>query len=89
MPKRHPEEINPEARPRIYINFNRPIMDHRTIQILLDTLAAEKMVTGSAVSGAVEDLQKLRYLCEDIIALYKKGEHDRALQGIHTLMLVL
>jgi hypothetical protein len=47
------------------------------------------MVRGEAVEGVVDDLMKLRYLCENIIDYYNQGEQEEALKGLEMLSRVL
>ena len=78
-----------QTKPHIHINFNRKVLDYKTLQAIKDTLLAQGMVTGTAIEGVVDDLTKLRYLCDAIVEAYNKGDTNKALQGINTLKLVL
>lgn len=76
-------------RPRLRINFNRKILSHKTLQSLKDALDSQGQLRGEAVEGVVDDLIKLRYLCENIVAVYDQGDKEKALEGIETLKLVI
>jgi hypothetical protein len=86
--KRNPTPIT-EPKPKIAINFNRKILDHKTLQTLKDTLASQGMVSGQAIDAVVDDLIKLRYLCENVVDVYIQGNKDNALRGLEMLRLVL
>jgi len=89
MLKRNSRSNPPKKRPRIAINFNRKILSHATLQNLKDTLNAQTMVRGEAIEGVVDDLMKLRYLCENIVDLYDQDRKEEALQGLEMLRMVI
>lgn len=78
-----------EKRPRININFNRKILAHGTLQTLKDTLDAQGQIKGEAVEGVIEDLQKLRYLCEEIVLAYNNGDITKIQKAVELLRMVI
>lgn len=88
MIKRSPQQAK-APRDRLHINFNRKILGQDTLRVLKDTLATQGSVRGDAVVGVIEDLIKLRHLCENIIDTYEEGDKENALKGLDTLKLIL
>jgi hypothetical protein len=46
-------------------------------------------VRGEAIEGVIDDLIKLRYLCENIVLAYNEGNKDKALEGIELLRVII
>jgi len=78
-----------DSRPRLRINFNRKVLTHATLKSLKDALEAQGQVRGEAISGVIDDLMKLRYLCEEITNAHKAGNNKQVQHGIEMLKLVL
>jgi len=86
--KRNPK-VSRTPKPKLAINFNRKILDYQTLQALKDTLSIQGAVRGEAISGVIDDLMKLRHLCEEATKLYRKGDNDKALKAIELMNLIL
>lgn len=82
-------ENKPIEKPEILINFNRKILGYDTMQTLKDTLASQGMISGSAITGVIDDLLKLRYLCEAIVEAQKNGDAEDVQQAVEILGLVI
>lgn len=90
--KRTGETISPqnfEGRNLRPINFNRKILSHSTLSALRDTVASQGMLTGTAVEGVIDDLEKLRYLCEEINIAFSRGDIPKTLEAVELLRLIL
>ena len=87
MLKRNPPKK--EKRERLAINFNRKILGRSTLNTLKDAIDVNGSLRGDAIIGVVEDLIKLRYLCENIVDLYNQGNKEAALEGLEMLRLIL
>jgi hypothetical protein len=88
MTKRSPQEAR-APRDRLHINFNRKIMSQATLTTLVNAIATHGSVRGDAVTNVIEDLRKLRHLCENIVETYESGDRENALRGLEALRLIL
>lgn len=76
-------------RDRLHINFSRKILSRATLKTLRDSIDVNGSLRGDAIVGVVDDLIKLRYLCENIVEFHQDGNNESALQGIEMLRLVI
>jgi len=88
--KRLPANEKKEERPRVQININRKILGHSTIRTIKDAATANGgMLSGSAIMGVLDDLQKLRYVCEGIVDAHQSGNQDDLDKGLHILGMII
>lgn len=90
-PKRQPIATIAIEKPpsNMVIDFNRKILGYKTLQVLRDTLTAQEMVSGDGVINVIDDLVKLKYLCEKVVEANKTGNTDELRQSVEILGLII
>lgn len=91
LPKRRPlATVDIEIAPsNMVIDFNRKILGYKTLQMIRDTLVAKDMVSGDGVTNVIDDLVKLKYLCEKVVEANKTGNAAELRQSVEILGLIL